>query len=70
FYELVVYNALGEVQLDVGDVPRVTGSATVEYVYDGMPLVPGMYYQFRVNSVKGDSPISRTEDLRGVFIAR
>ncbi len=69
-YELVVYNALGELMLENLDVPRVTGSETVEYVYDGMALVPGMYYQFRAKSIKGTSPISRTEDLRGVFIAQ
>ncbi|HQP36195.1 MAG TPA: hypothetical protein PLI95_13495 [Polyangiaceae bacterium] len=32
------------------------------------PLSPGMYYQFRVVSMKGGVPISATEDLKGVFV--
>lgn len=49
-------------------VPGVSGSKTVEVPYGGPALSPG-YYQFRAISVKeADSPISATEDLRGVFI--
>jgi len=45
---------------------------TVSVDYAGDALEPGMYYQWRVTSVRhvGDSPeckISTTEDLRGVF---
>jgi hypothetical protein len=42
--------------------------------YSGDALVPEMYYQFRAYSLKttpqGTSKISRTEDLRGVFVYR
>jgi hypothetical protein len=36
--------------------------------YGGPALTPGMYYRFRATSWKDGSPISRTEDLRGVFV--
>ncbi|MEZ4426411.1 MAG: hypothetical protein R3A51_01825 [Nannocystaceae bacterium] len=73
FYYLTVYDALGRLTWEDPMVPRVTGSPTVEVPYGGEALLPGMYYQFRVTSWKDGnpepSPISRTEDLRGVFIA-
>jgi hypothetical protein len=53
-------------------VDRVTGSSEVEVQYGG-PTEAGMYYQFRATSWRdsgggGDAtPISRTEDLKGVF---
>jgi hypothetical protein len=48
----------------------VSGSKTVEVVYEGPALEPGLLYQFRATSIKGGgSPLSRTEDLRGVFVA-
>lgn len=65
FYALVVYDALGNVVWEhtedrhTGDDPAV--------VYGGPALEAGMYYQFRVTSIKDDVPISTTEDLRGVF---
>jgi len=70
-YDLRVFDALGnEVWQSLG-LPPGKGSANVSVPYAG-PLEPGMYYQFRVVSWrqpgKGDpSPISTTEDLRGVF---
>jgi hypothetical protein len=67
-YELRVIDALGNVTWEVLDVPRVTGSGNVEVLYEGPALQPGMYYQFRATSIKDGSPISRTEDLRGVFV--
>lgn len=49
--------------------PEMCVGANVELPYDG-PLDPGMYYQFRITSVRqGDCPISATEDLRGVFFS-
>ena len=69
-YEVVVYDALGELVWDDLNVPGVSGSKTVEVEYGGPALIPGMYYQFRAKSIKKDSAISRTEDLRGVFVAR
>jgi len=67
-YELRVIDALGNVTWEVLDVPRVTGSGDVEVLYEGPALQPGMYYQFRATSIKDEVPISRTEDLRGVFV--
>lgn len=68
FYTVEVYNAYGDLVWDNDgqQVDRVTGSDTVTIQYGG-PTESGMYYQFRVKSWKGDSPISMTEDLRGVF---
>ncbi|MBC8070825.1 MAG: hypothetical protein IAG13_21035, partial [Deltaproteobacteria bacterium] len=70
-YEVVVFDALGSKVWEQLDVPRVTGNAEVEVAYGG-PLEPGMYYQFRATSFRGDdderTAISRTEDLRGVFV--
>jgi hypothetical protein len=66
-YEVVVFDALGNKVWENLDVPRITGSGNVEVAYEG-PTMPGMYYQFRATSIKDDVPISRTEDLRGVFV--
>lgn len=71
-YEVVVYNALGDLVWEDLNVPGVSGSDTVEVPYGGPALEPGMYYQFRATSFKdtpqGSPAISRTEDLRGVFV--
>lgn len=71
-YELVVIDALGEQIWEDLDVPGVSGSDTVEVPYGGPALTTGMYYQFRVTSFKdnpnGSAALSRTEDLRGVFV--
>lgn len=69
-YDLRVFDALGnEVWSSLG-LPAVKGSAKVTAPYKG-PLDPGMYYQFRVTSWRdskgSQTPISTTEDLRGVF---
>src|SRR5207237_9418094 len=50
-------------------LPSVNGGASVTEVYAGPPLTSGQYYQFRSTSWKRGTPISQTEDLRGVFIA-
>jgi hypothetical protein len=68
-YTVEVYNAYGDMVWDNGgqNVPRVTGGGgTVTVDYTG-PTESGMYYQFRAKSWKSGSPISATEDLRGVF---
>jgi hypothetical protein len=74
-YEVVVFNALGELVWCRSDqitgcagpaVPGVSGSTTVSIPYEG-PLDSGMYYQFRATSWRSTSAISATEDLRGVF---
>ncbi len=72
-YEVVVFDTFGERIWEALDVPGVSGSDTVEVAYDGPALESGRYYQFRATSIRETpntvSPISRTEDLRGVFIA-
>jgi hypothetical protein len=71
WYDLRVFDALGNEVWSKLEIPGVSGSPTVSVPYEG-PLDPGMYYQFRVSSWRqpgqGEaSPISTTEDLRGVF---
>ena len=66
-YEVVVYDALGNLVWERTDIPNVTGNNDVEVPYEGPALIPGMIYQFRGTSVKDGTRISRTEDLRGVF---
>jgi hypothetical protein len=71
-YELVVFDALGEMIWSRDDVPAETGSPEVRVTYEGPDLERGMYYQFRATSLRQTptslSAISRTEDLRGVFV--
>jgi len=66
FYRIVVYNAFGDLVWERNDIPKVTGG-NVTVHYDGPPLMEGMYYQFRVWSMRASGPISSTEDLLGVF---
>ena len=78
FYTVVVYNAYGDLvwclsnqeptSCDGDNILGVSGSDEVSVQYDG-PLEPGMYYQFRASSWRGNppGPIATTEDLRGVF---
>jgi hypothetical protein len=72
-YEVVVFDAFGEVVWETLDVPGVSGADNVEVQYAGPTLDAGAYYQFRATSMRdnpnGSTAISRTEDLRGVFIA-
>jgi hypothetical protein len=69
-YEIVVYDVFGKLIWQKTDVPGVSGDHEVHVPYEGDPLTPGLIYQFRATSIKnGGSPISRTEDLRGVFVA-
>lgn len=63
-----VFNAYGDLVWTA--MPMATSNATESILYEG-PFDSGMYYQFRVTSLRGRAPdfcaISRTEDLRGVF---
>ena len=65
-YLVEVFDAYGDlVWMEV--VPGVSGSASASVEYGG-PFEAGMYYQFRATSRSGSMvPLSRTEDLRGVF---
>ena len=71
-YEVIVHDALGNEIWRNDQVPGVSGSATVVVDYEGPALTPGMYYRFVATSWKDGNPapsaISRTEDLRGVFV--
>jgi len=63
-YHITVFDTFGTIVWEA-DEPKHTGdNPAVAY---GGPLVPGMYYQFRVTSIKDGVPISQTEDLKGVF---
>lgn len=68
-YEVRVYNAYGE-EVWQSTVDGVSGSDEVSVQYAG-PFEDGMYYQFRATSFRtpggNPTPISTTEDLRGVF---
>jgi len=71
-YEVVVYDAFGNLAWEDPMVPGVSGAASVSVMYGG-PLEPGMFYQFRATSIRTTgggrtrTPISATEDLLGVF---
>jgi hypothetical protein len=71
-YEVIVHDALGNEIWRDDQVPGVSGSSTVSVDYGGEALTPGMYYRFVATSWKDGNPapsaISRTEDLRGVFV--
>jgi hypothetical protein len=70
-YTLSVYDAFGTLVWEDLAVPSVSGSKNVTAQYGGDALIPGMVYQYRATSIKnGGCPISRTEDLRGVFRAQ
>lgn len=69
-YEIVVYDVFGNLVWEKLDVPGVSGGGEVHVPYEGEALQSGLIYQFRATAIKqGGSPISRTEDLRGVFVA-
>jgi hypothetical protein len=69
-YDLVVYDALGNLTWEKSDIVGPKGNQPVVVAYAGPALEPGMFYQFRALSIKDGVPISATEDLRGVFVAR
>jgi hypothetical protein len=68
-YELAVFDAFGHLVWENKAVPGVSGAKNVSVTYAGDALEVGMLYQFRATSIgKGGTPISRTEDLEGVFV--
>jgi hypothetical protein len=67
-YEIRVFDALGNKVWENTAVPGVSGGEDVSVKYAGTALKSGMIYQFRAISIKnGGTPISQTEDLKGVF---
>lgn len=67
-YDVQLFDALGNEVWKKTGVTDQKGSKDVSVAYDGSALSSGMYYQFRVVSMKGGVPISATEDLKGVFV--
>jgi hypothetical protein len=66
-YEVTVFDALGTPIWTPARFP----SATTTVDYAGLTLQPDMTYQVRIAAFDtGGSQISRTEDLKGVFIYR
>jgi hypothetical protein len=66
-YAIEVVDAFGQVMWSDSNVPGSSGS-NPEVPYGGAALEPAMFYQFRVTSFDvNDRPLSRTEDLKGVF---
>jgi hypothetical protein len=66
-YLIEVFDNFGEMIWSDPDVPSESG-ADPEVIYGGPGLQSGMFYQFRVTSFgNGDRPLSRSEDLKGVF---
>jgi hypothetical protein len=63
-YEVTVLDSYGTV-VWTGSAPK----NAVSLAYGGPALQSGMYYQFRVRSVKdpGNETIARSEDLKGLF---
>lgn len=72
YYQVIVYNAVGNIVWDATNIPGGSGGGAVEVAYAGDPLESGMYYQFRATSIRDKNgtitAISRTEDLRGLFV--
>lgn len=65
-YAVTVFDSYGNVVWEGGTPKSVTTLA-----YGGPALKTGSYYQFRVASIKDPSEvISRSEDLKGVFVVR
>lgn len=68
-YLVEVFDAFGR-SIWTQTTPGVSGGMP-SLAYGGPPLIPGMYYQWRVTSSKGagtsQCELSRSEDLRGVF---
>lgn len=67
-YTVELFDAFGTQVWKAEGVVGPKGNKPAEAPYAGAALKPGFFYQFRATSVKAGVPISRTEDLRGVFI--
>lgn len=64
-YVVEVFDAFGELvwMTSIAGTSGTNPSVT----YAGPALQPGMIYQWRATSLKNSGPLSRTEDLEGVF---
>jgi hypothetical protein len=69
-YELRVFDPSGALVHEDVSVPAVSGATNVTYPYAGALLASGATHQFVAVSVSSSGiPITRTENLRGVFVA-
>jgi hypothetical protein len=71
-YEVTVVDSFGNEVWKKSDVADLKdGAGNIVVAYAGPALVPGRVYQWRAQA-RGNAlnPISSTEDLRGVFIAK
>jgi hypothetical protein len=69
-YEVHVFDTFGTEIWGDANVASPKGGMSVSIAYGGPALVSSRYYQFRATSMKGAVPITRTEDLLGVFVAK
>jgi len=67
-YAVSVFDAFGMKIWEKTDIQK--SSTDLRVPYSGPELKPGMLYQFRAMSLKSGTPISRTEELRGVFTVK
>lgn len=67
-YTVEVFDAFGTEIWKQEGIVGPKGSKPAELAYAGPPMKSGLFYQFRATSIKAGVPISRTEDLKGVFI--
>lgn len=66
-YDVVLFNQTGQAAWQA-QVPHPSSAPQVSVPYAGSPLPSGVKLQFRVTAVTSSgSPITRSEDLRGVF---
>lgn len=66
-YKIELFDAKGTL-VWMTTMPGVSGG-DASIAYAGPALTKGVYYQFRVTSSHKGTPISQTEDLKGIFIA-
>ena len=67
-YRVQVFDALGNQTWETTGNFDPGGGAPASVAYGGPALESGMIYQFRATSIKNGTPISSTEDLKGVFL--
>jgi hypothetical protein len=71
-YRLIVLDSFGQTVWETEVAGSVGTNPVVEY--GGDPLEVGMYYQFRVTSIRtsgiSECELSQTEDLEGVFVVQ
>ncbi len=67
-YDVEVYDALGNLVWETTGNFDQGGGNPAQVTYAGPALTAGMIYQFRATSIKDGTPISSTEDLKGVFV--